>query len=313
MSPVLLIACGVFGAVLCLGFLALRLSDRYQVELDSRFREIPKDSNPSRTAPRSLGALTPANPSSSAATGLLNRLTPNSASERKHHQARLMQAGIYSPSALTVFLAARLGLVVLPPLIGMLAGYFGWVDVRWGLVGGCVAGGIGMILPSFWLDRAVHRRHCLLRHSLPDFLDLMIICLKSGLSLQGAMQRVSDELRMAHPVFSGELNIVQRDIDLGATLEVALRRFANRSGYDGIRSLTTFVRESQRFGTELSEALRSHADMLRTQREQAAEEMAQKASVKILLPMLLLILPAVFVVVAGPAVMQIRTAFAKKN
>ncbi len=118
-------------------------------------------------------------------------------------------------------------------------------------------------------------------------------------------------MRLAHPLLAGELSIVQRDIDLGATVDSALRRFGDRSGFDGIRTLSTFVRESQRFGTELADALRLHADMLRSQREQVAEETAQKASVKILLPMLLLILPAVFVVIAGPAAIQIQQAFSK--
>jgi tight adherence protein C len=139
----------------------------------------------------------------------------------------------------------------------------------------------------------------------------MIVCLDSGLSLQGTILRVSEEMRIAHPTLAGELEIVQRDMALGATVDVALKRFADRSGYEGIRTMSTFVREAQRFGTELAEALRTHADMLRYQRAQAAEETAQKASVKILLPVLLLILPAVFVVLAGPAAIQIQAAFSK--
>jgi tight adherence protein C len=139
----------------------------------------------------------------------------------------------------------------------------------------------------------------------------MIVCLDSGLSLQGTILRVSDELRIAHPTLAGELEIVERDMALGAAVDVALKRFADRSGFEGIRTMSTFVRESQRFGTELADALRTHAEMLRYQRAQAAEETAQKASVKILLPVLLLILPAVFVVLAGPAAIQIQAAFSK--
>jgi tight adherence protein C len=113
----------------------------------------------------------------------------------------------------------------------------------------------------------------LLGRSLADFLDLVMVCLDSGLSIQGALQRVSDELRIAHPVLAGELSIVQRDIELGATIDMALRRCADRTGFDGIRTFGTFVRETQRYGTALSEALQIHAETLRTQREQAAEEM----------------------------------------
>jgi tight adherence protein C len=91
-----------------------------------------------------------------------------------------------------------------------------------------------------------------------------------------------------------------------------LKRFATRTQYEGVRTLCTFVREAQRFGTNLSQALRLHSDMLRSQREQAAEEMAQKAAVKILLPTLLLIFPAIFVVLVGPALIQIQEAFAAR-
>jgi tight adherence protein C len=177
------------------------------------------------------------------------------------------------------------------------------------LLVGSLAGGFGSIAPSLWLDRAISRRHLLLRKSLPDFLDLMIVCLEGGLSLQETIRRVGDELRIVHPALAFELSIVQRDIELGATVDQALKRFANRSDYEGVRSLSTFIREAQRFGTNITEALRNHADMLRSQREQAAEENAQKASVKILLPTLLLIFPAIFVVLVGPAIIQIQEAF----
>ena len=170
-----------------------------------------------------------------------------------------------------------------------------------------------MILPSFWLDHRIAARHLQLRRSLPDFLDLMIICFDGGLSLQGAIQRVSDELKVAHPILAGEMQTVQRDVEIGATVEGALRNLAERTGLDNLRTLSTFVRESLKFGTEISDTLRQHADMLRNQREQAAEAQAQRAAVHILLPTLLLILPAVFVVVAGPAAIQINETFSKRS
>jgi tight adherence protein C len=240
-----------------------------------------------------------------------NQLVPNSDRDRQHHQSRLLQAGIYSTTALSTYFAAKLCLMVTPPVLGTIAAWSGLLDGRMAILLGCGAGGLGMLAPSAWLDRRIRRRHAALRRSLADFLDLMVVCLDSGLSLQGTLHRVGEELQIAHPMLATELNIVQRDVELGATVDAAMRRFAARSGHDGIRLLGTFIRESQRFGTALSEALRSHADMLRVQREQLAEEMAQKASVKVLLPTLLLILPAVFVVVAGPAVIQLQAMFSQ--
>lgn len=311
MDPsVIVIVVGIVGLVYCGGYLLTVLADRYSVQLDARLSEL--QSGPARPFGRNRG--TPGGGTIvqwAGWTALFNRLLPDTDRERRRHQARLLQAGIYNPIALSTFFAAKLTLMVLPPAIGVLAGWLGMIDINVGIVSGCAFGGLGMILPAVWLERRIARRHILLARSLEDFLDLLIVCLDSGLSLQGAIQRVGDELRIAHPVLAGELSIVQRDIELGATIDMALRRCADRTGFDGIRTFSTFVRETQRYGTALSEALQVHADMLRTHREQAAEEMVQKASVKILLPMLLLILPAVFVVVAGPAVIQIQEAFSK--
>ncbi len=309
----LAIGIAIAGGVFCAGWFALTMFGRYHVELDIRLRDMLKDANSGgRDTPRAVSPREGDVPGSRTTwLAMLERALPNSDADRQRHHLRLVQAGMYSSGALSAFFLAKSALMLLPVFAGYLAGALRLVDPRLGLLYGCIIGSCGIVLPSLWLERRIRNRHIVLRSSLPDFLDLMIVCLESGLSLQGTIQRVGDELRLAHPLLAGELSIVQRDVDLGAPVDSALRRFGDRSGFDGIRTLSTFVRESQRFGTELADALRLHADMLRCQREQAAEEMAQKASVKILLPMLLLILPAVFVVVAGPAAIQIQQALSK--
>jgi tight adherence protein C len=149
--------------------------------------------------------------------------------------------------------------------------------------------------------------------SLPDFLDLMVTCVQAGLSLNGALQRVTEELAVAHPVLAGEMGIVERQIELGAAPDLALRNFAERSDLAAIATLSTLVEQARRFGTSVSDALRTHAETIREQREQRAEEMAQKAAVKILFPTLLLIFPAIFVVLVGPAAVQITRTFASQH
>jgi tight adherence protein C len=309
----LAVALGLFGTVFFAGWLLTALRSRYRTQLEARLRDLAGDESPktsrAKRAPAEIERGVARRSVDSPVK--LSRLISDSDDDRKRHQARLVQAGIYHPTALATFFFVKLSLVVMPPMLGLLAGWAGVIAVRRGLMWGCAAALFGIIVPSLWLERRIRYRHCALRRSLADFLDLMIVCLESGLSLQGTIQRVTDELRIAHPELAGELNIVQRDMNLGTTVDAALRRFALRSGYEGIRSLATFVREAQRFGTQLTQALRLHADMLRSQRENAAEEMAQKAAVKILIPTLLLILPAVFVVLAGPAAIQIQQAFAK--
>jgi tight adherence protein C len=243
--------------------------------------------------------------------GRLASMMPSTASASGSLQARLAKGGIYNPSASSTFLGVQTLLTLTPLAVAVIGALFFHWSFAFALATGCLAAAAGWLAPGLWLDRTVKDRHLLLRRSLPDFLDLMIVCLQGGLSIQETIRRVGDELRLAHPILAGELSIVQRDVELGATVDQAFRRFAARTDYEGVRTLSTFVRESQRFGTQLTEALRLHAEMLRLQREEAAEEMAQKAAVTILLPTLLLIFPTVFVVLVGPAVIQIQEAFAK--
>jgi tight adherence protein C len=243
---------------------------------------------------------------------LVARWLPYRAGNRAQLMERFARAGIYHPGAAANYFVARFLLAVVPPAICVgVALAWSW-RLETAMLLGCALGGLGSMLPSLWLDRQITAQHRMLRHSLPDFLDLMIVCLEGGLSIQESVRRVSDELQLAHPRLATELAIVQRDIELGSSVAQALKRFASRSDYDGVKTLGTFVREAQRFGTNLSEALRLHSDLLRTQREQAAEEMAQKAAVKILLPTLLCIFPAIFVVLVGPALIQIQEAFGAK-
>ena len=301
---------GIVGAAVSGSLLLLALVDRHQALVYMRgLRELSRHQTPGIVAPSASPVATRGR-RSAGDSWAGNRLIPDSDRGRKRYQSKLVQAGIFHPTAISTFFVVRLACMICPLLTGVLAGYAGLVEPRLALLGGAVLGTSGMILPSVWLDRKIARRHVALLPRLPDLLDLMIVCLESGLSLQGTIQRVSDELRIAHPVLSEELAIVQRDTQLGTSVDGTFRHFAERTGLDAIRPLTHAVPRAQRFGSELATALRSYADTLRYQREQFAEEMAQKASIKILFPTMLLILPAVFVVLAGPAVIKIQAAFA---
>jgi tight adherence protein C len=240
---------------------------------------------------------------------IINRVLPDNDAERMPIQRRLRQAGMYSAVSLGHYFAIKLCLMILFPLLGLGAGLLGVIDIKHGLLAGSLVGCAAFVIPTIWLDLRIAHRHRRLRQALPDFLDLMVVCLESGLSLQGAVQRVSSELAVAHPDLAREMTAVQQEIELGASVDQGLRSFAERSGSEEVRTLSTFVREALRFGTELSDALRMHADSIRMQREQLAEEFAQKAAVKMLAPTLLLIFPVVFVVLVGPAIIQIHQAF----
>jgi tight adherence protein C len=225
---------------------------------------------------------------------------------------RLVKAGIYNPAAVSAYYATQVVAALGTALATIGGGLLFQIPFEGVIVIGIIMGILGALLPSVILDRAIARRRLRMRHALPDFLDLMTVCLDGGLSLQETILRVSIELQLAHPALASELTIVRRDMELGATVEQALRRCALRADCDELRTLSTFLREAQRFGTKITDALRDFADALRNQREQAAEENAQKVAVKILIPTLLLIFPAIFVVSVGPALLQIQEAFAAK-
>jgi tight adherence protein C len=313
MTPsVILLGVGISGLIACVGCLLFQHVDRYGNVLRARLREVPKSSaDPLKRNFRDALAERIRQRPTTSFSGILNHFVPNRDEDRRKHQSRLMHAGIYSSTALTNFFAIKFGLMVIPLAVSLSATGLGVIEQPKAVLLGAVGGGIGMLLPSFWLDRQIGRRHRLLRKGLPDFLDLTTVCLEGGLSLQGTLQRVGAELKSAHPVLAGELAIVQREADLGVSVHAALQHMADRTGCDGMRQLGIFVRDAQRQGSELADALRVHADSLRSQREAEAEEAAQKASVKILIPTLFFIFPAVFVVLAGPAAIRIHDCFSQ--
>src|SRR5439155_4664942 len=140
--------------------------------------------------------------------------------------------------------------------------------------------------PTVWLNKRKEKRQAVLRNTLPDALDVIMICLEGGLTLAGALTKIATELRSVHPVLAVEMNIVQRYIQMGHSAGEALRQFANRCDLDEARSLASAVLQSERFGASLVAAVRVQADLLRLRRLQQAEERAHKASVHVLFPTL---------------------------
>ena len=184
-------------------------------------------------------------------------------------------------------------------------GLVGLVPVTLGVLVGTVFSTVGMIGPSFWLDSRKAARQLEFRRALPDVLDVIVICLEGGLSLSGALRYVAEDLRTAHPLMADELNIAQREVQLGLSPGESLRKLAERTDLEEIRSLASVIIQADRLGASLIKSLRTHADTLRLKRRQHAEEMAQKAGTKILFPTILFIFPALFVVILAPGLIQI--------
>jgi tight adherence protein C len=236
-------------------------------------------------------------------------LIPDDEEKRTKLRARLIHAGLYGRQAMPVFLGVKLLLMVGPTLLGVAASSLGLVPFAHGLIFGALLGGLGLIGPSFWLDHMKSKRQTAFRRALPDALDVLVICLEGGLSLAGAFRRVAGDLRTAHPLLAVEMEIVQREIQMGRSTGEALRQFAERTDLEEIRSLAGVMIQAERFGASMAKALRVHADTLRIKRQHRAEELAMKAAVKMLFPTLFFIFPAIFIVVLGPAVIHLAEIF----
>jgi tight adherence protein C len=226
-------------------------------------------------------------------------------------EGRLALAGYRDPSAALYFTAAQLALVVGLALVlgaAALAWSPSWKTAAlWTAAGGAA----GLILPTALLTSRVNKRQRVLRNALPDALDIMVLSVEGGASLNAALTWATDEIRTIHPVLGAELVTVQREVQLGLSIGEAVRAFADRCGIEEARDLAAALLQSEKYGASVGRALRTYADTARTERQLWAEEVAQKASVKIIFPMLLCIFPAIFIVLLGPAAMQMSKLFAR--
>ena len=238
-------------------------------------------------------------------------IVPEDEAERTKLRARLVHAGLYHRQALYIFLGVKLFLLTIATLIGVVLTTTGLLPMGKALPLALMLFFGGMVGPSFWLDGRKKARQTVLRQGLPDALDVLIICQEGGLSLQAGLKRVADELKSAHPSLANELKIVDREIQLGRSPGDALHHFGQRTDLEEAISLASVVGQSERFGASLVKSLRTHSETLRIKRRQKAEEKAQKASTKILIPTLLFIFPAVFIILLAPAVFQVMAMFAE--
>jgi len=240
-----------------------------------------------------------------AAPVLAKPAKPKSASEQTTLRIRLANAGLRSETAPAVFLASKsiiaLALLVLTALYTVSLGLptqkiFGYT---------IFVAGVGFMLPEGWLYVARSQRQLLITEGLPDCLDLMVVSVEAGLSLDAALQRVGQEMALVHPALSEEFVLCTLEVQMGITRSEALQNLALRTGVPELKSLAAILVQAEKFGTSVATALRVHAETLRVKRRQKAEEAAAKTAVKLVLPLILFIFPAIFVVLAGPAILKL--------
>ncbi len=224
--------------------------------------------------------------------------------EKPTLRQKLVHAGFYRDGVGNLLRVLRFVLLGAASLGGYLLSVAGLMTLNDGLLLGCAVGVAGTIAPAFLLDHLKKRRQMVMRHALPDVLDVLVICLQAGLSLPASLSRVAAELSTAHPTVAVELKIVEREVQMGRSIGEAMRSFADRFDLEELRSMAVVINQADRFGTRISEAFKVFADSMRVQRQQRAEELAHKAAVKLVFPTALFIFPAMFVVTLGPAVFQ---------
>jgi tight adherence protein C len=172
-----------------------------------------------------------------------------------------------------------------------------------------LAAGLAYFTPTLWLGRAVEARRREIRNGLPDAIDLLIVCVESGSGIDQALNRVAEELALPYPALARELEIMCTEMRAGQTRLEAFRNLAERTKVDDVRQLVAMLVQTDRFGTSIGQALRTHAETSRTKRRQRAEEKAAKLGVKLLFPLVFCLFPAFYVVVLGPSMIRIFRDF----
>jgi tight adherence protein C len=235
------------------------------------------------------------------------KMLPRSPGEVNVVQKRLIRAGYRKESHVNLFYAAK---VLVPISLAVLATITGAYDFGPFFVY-ALAFGLGFLLPDFWLGNRIKARQLKVRMSLPQTLDLMVICIEAGLSIDQATVRVADEIQLSAPALSDELSLVNLEQRAGRPRADAWRNLAERTDVPVVRSLVSILIQADQFGTSVAKTLRVHSDTLRTQRRQQAEEQAAKTTVKLVFPLVFFIFPSLFVVALGPAMIIMFESFEK--
>lgn len=217
----------------------------------------------------------------------------------------LKRAGYVRSDAVPIYYALRVALTfILGVAVGMLASLLGWVPGLIVLTAGGM-GIIGWVIPRAYVSRRAVLRRRELQKALPDTLDLMVVCVESGMGLNQALLHVSEEIGPMSRAMRAELSLVHLEIKTGVPRDDALTHFAERTDLPDVRSLVAMLVQTDRFGTSIARSLRMHAETMRTKRRQRAEEAAAKTTIKLVFPLVLFIFPAMFVVILGPALLHI--------
>ena len=248
------------------------------------------------------------------AKALAGPLMPKTELEQSKLKVRLANAGFRSDSAVSIYLGIRFITLIVFFLLGMVYtlqqyGLNFNLKALWPLG---VATVLGFYLPTVILWYLRKQRQEAIFLSLPDALDLLVVCVESGLGLDAAMRKVTDEMKDHAKVICEELSLANFQLQMGRPRREVLHDLGVRTGVDDVRSLAAILIQADRFGSSIAQALRVQSDSMRTRRKQLAEEKAAKTAVQLIFPLVLFIFPGIFVVLVGPAAISIYNVMLKK-
>jgi tight adherence protein C len=234
----------------------------------------------------------------------LAAIVPKSPKEMRRVQRRLATAGYRHFGATLAYSFAE---IVLPLAAGGLVIWY--VGPTRGWIPALLAAVLGYVVPTFWLSRQIEKRKRQIRNGLPDALDLMLLCIEAGSSIDQAVVKTCSELAITHPALAEEMRLITTETRAGKPRLEAFKNFAERTKVDDVRAFVAMLTQTDRFGTSVGQALRTHAETSRTKRRQRAEEKAGKLGVKLVFPLVFCLFPAFYVVVLGPAVIKFVRVF----
>ena len=235
------------------------------------------------------------------------RVAPKQSKDYRQMRPRFLKAGFRRETAPAVFWGTKCLLAICLPIC-----FFLLRLVVFGPLSTAMTGGIclylalmGLFLPDIWLRIRIARRRERIFKGFPDALDLLVVCVEAGMGIDSAINRVAEEMKISNKTLSDELKLLNLELRAGKSRRDALKDLAMRTDLQEVESLATLLIQTEKFGTNVAQALRVYSDMFRTKRYQRAEEIAAKMPIKMLFPLAFFIFPSLFVVLLGPAAINI--------
>src|SRR6187401_585076 len=302
----------VFGLIAAIVWLILDWTGNRSSRAEQRLDDLSDPA--SRKRAEAKGGSSMSRMLQAAAPALSAPLQPKTELEQSKLKQSLSHAGFRGESAASIYMGLK--------VIGLAVGFFIGGGVTFFIMGFTIGAlirtvacaGILFYLPSlvlWWLGRT--RKQAIFL-GLPDALDLMVVCVEAGLGLDQAMRKVAEEMKKSYRVISDEFNLCNLQLQMGRAKQQVLQELGTRSGVDDLKSLSSILIQADKFGSSIAQALRVQSDSMRTRRRQIAEEKAAKTAVKLIFPLVLFIFPGIFVVLVGPAGIEMyRKMFVSLN